>query len=87
MALRINEGTVDAVAVSITNKSMVGGAIAGVFGWLAQINWIGLGGFLIALSGLALNFYFQHRRDRREQIESLARIEALRARCEAGDRP
>ena len=81
MALQINESTVDAAAVSITNKSMLGGAIAGAFGWLAQINWIGLGGFLIALAGLAVNFYFQHRRDKREQAESVARIEALREQC------
>lgn len=81
MALQINESTVDAAVVSITNKSMLGGAIAGAFGWLAQINWIGLGGFLIALGGLAVNFYFQHRRDKREQTESAARIEALREQC------
>tara|TARA_Y100001938_G_C8011808_1_gene390426 strand:- start:413 stop:679 length:267 start_codon:yes stop_codon:yes gene_type:complete len=81
MALQINENTVDAVAVSATNKSMLGGAVAGVFGWMAQINWIGLSGVVIALLGLAVNFYFQHRRDKREQAESLARIEALRERC------
>lgn len=81
MALQINESTVDTVVVSVTNKGMLGGAIAGLFGWLAQINWIGLGGFLIAFAGLAVNYYFQHRRDKREQAESLARIEALRERC------
>ncbi|UZZ08966.1 holin [Ectopseudomonas mendocina] len=81
MALQINESTVDTVAVSVTNKSMLGGAIAGAFGWMAQINWIGLSGVLIALLGLAVNFYFQHRRDKREQAESLARIDAMRERC------
>ena len=82
MAQQVNESVVDAVAVSITNKGMLGGAIAGLYGWLAQVNWIGLGGVLIALAGLAANVYFQHKRDRREAAESAARIAALRARCE-----
>lgn len=82
MAQQVNEGVVDALVVSVTNKGMVGGAIAGLYGYLVQINWLGLGGFLIALFGLAANIYFQHRRDKREAAESLARIAALRDQCE-----
>jgi hypothetical protein len=82
MAQQVNEGVVDALVVSVTNKGMVGGAIAGLYGYLVQINWLGLGGFLIALIGLAANIYFQHRRDKREAAESLARIAALRDQCE-----
>ena len=83
MAQQVNEGVVDAVVVSVTNKGMVGGAIAGLYGWAAQINWLGLSGVLIALVGLAANIYFQHRRDKREAAESLARIAALREQCDA----
>lgn len=82
MAQQVNEGVVDAVVVSVTNKGMVGGAIAGLYGWLVQINWLGLSGVLIALIGLAANIYFQHRRDKREADESAARIAALREQCE-----
>lgn len=78
MAQQVNEGVVDAVVVSVTNKGMVGGAIAGLYGWAAQINWLSLSGVLIALVGLAANIYFQHRRDKREAAESMARIAALR---------
>lgn len=87
MAQQVHEGMVEVVGAAVANKVTQAGAVAGFFGWLAQINWIGLSGVLIAVLGLAANFYFQHRRDRREQIESQARIEALRARCEGGDRP
>lgn len=93
MAQQVNESVVDAVAVSVTNKGMLGGAIAGFFGWLASVNWIGLSGVLIALAGLLANLYFQHRRDKREQAEReerrwreerehQLRVEALKERCE-----
>lgn len=49
---------------------------AGVRGSLGVC--LSLGGFLITLIGLAANIYFQHRRDKREAAESLARIAALR---------
>lgn len=92
MAQQVREGVIEAVGASIANKATLGGALTGVLGWLAQVNWIGLSGVLIALAGLALNHYFQVRRekreyefqirrDRREEAESAARIEALRERC------
>ncbi|MOA36852.1 hypothetical protein D3C78_1583990 [compost metagenome] len=58
------------------------GAATGLVGWLAQVNWIGIAGVIIAALGLAANIYFQIRRDRREAAESTARIEALKERCE-----
>lgn len=81
MAQQVHEGVVEAIGASVANKATFGGAAAGFLGWLAQVNWIGLAGVLIALAGLAFNYYFQHRRDKREQAESVARIEALRERC------
>ncbi|PIA74291.1 holin [Ectopseudomonas toyotomiensis] len=81
MAQQVHDGVIEVVGAAAANKVTQAGAIAGVLGWLAQINWIGLSGVLIAVLGLAVNFYFQHRRDKREQAESLARIEALRERC------
>ena len=93
MAQQAHEGFVETLAVSISNKGMLGGAIAGLYGWLIQVNWIGLGGFLIALIGLSANIYFQHRRDKREQAEReerrwreerehQLRMAALKERCE-----
>lgn len=71
----------DVIGAAIASKVTQAGAFAGIFGWLAQINWIGVSGVLIALAGLATNYYFQHRRDKREQAESVARIQALRDQC------
>lgn len=67
------------LAEAVSDKATIGGAATGVIGWLASINWIGLLGVVIAAMGLLANVYFQHRRDKREQLETTARIEALRA--------
>lgn len=67
------------LAEAVSNKATLGGAAAGLYGYLASINWIGLIGAFVAIVGLMVNIYFQHRRDKREQLETAARIEALRA--------
>ena len=64
--------------VSIADKTMGGGAIAGIVGFLSEINWIGLIGALVAIGGLVVSVYFQHRRDRRESEMHRARLSALR---------
>ena len=63
------EIALEVVGASVANKATMAGAVAGTLGWLAQINWIGLSGVLVAVLGLAANFYFQRRRDKREQAE------------------
>ncbi|MCM2317811.1 MAG: holin [Pseudomonas sp.] len=72
----------EVVGASLGQKATMAGAATGLVGWLAQVNWIGIAGVVIAALGLAANIYFQIRRDRREVAESTARIEALKERCE-----
>lgn len=64
--------------ISVADKTMGGGAVAGLVGFLSEINWIGLIGALVAIGGLAVSVYFQHRRDRRESEMHRARLSALR---------
>lgn len=71
----------EVAGVSLANKTTITGALTGALGWLADVNWIGLTGVLVAVVGLAANIYFQVRRDRREAAESAARIAALQDRC------
>lgn len=80
----VSESVIEA-GVAVSSKTTIAGAAASVVGWAAQINWIGLAGVGIALLGLLVNAYFQHRRDRREQAESEARVRALNARCGVDD--
>jgi len=75
------EGIVEAVGASVATKGMWTGAGAGFLGFLAQANWIGIMGVVLALLGFLVNTWFQIRKDRREAAESQARIEALKGQC------
>ncbi len=68
---------IEAAVVSVANKTTVGGALTGLAGWFAEVNWIGLIGALIAVAGLMISAYFQYRRDKREEAD---RAEASHAR-------
>lgn len=87
MKYGLDQAAIDQVAQSVTAKMTVGGAVAGVFGWLAQINWIGLSAVLVAILGLIANVYFQHRRDKREQHESELRIAEIKRRAAENANP
>lgn len=83
----------EVVGASVANKATAVGAVTGAVGWLAQVNWLGLSGVFIAILGLLVNFYFQYRRDKREQAEReerrwraerehQMRMAALKEKCE-----
>lgn len=67
----------DVAAVSIASKTTAGGGVAGLIGFVASINWLGVSGFAIAILGYATNLYFQRRRDKRDQEEHAARMIAI----------
>ncbi len=81
MPQRIYKMKLDDAAIVAANRTTETGAVTGVVGWAAQVNWIGWAGFLVAVLGLLANLYYQRRRDRREQAESEARLAALKERC------
>ncbi|WFC66335.1 holin [Achromobacter denitrificans] len=81
MPQRIKGMKLDDAAILAANRTTEAGAVTGVVGWAAQVNWIGWAGVLVAVVGLLANLYYQRRRDRREQAESEARMAALRERC------
>ena len=93
MAERGTEIAVEVIGASAANKTTVIGGLTGAFGWLAQVNWIGLAGVIIALLGFLANLYFQHQRHKREELEREERrfredrehemrMQALRERCD-----
>lgn len=65
------------------------GGIGGFIGWLAQLNWLGLIGAAVAIIGGAVNIYVNLQRNKREAVESEARLKALeqRAPCRKTDYP
>lgn len=74
---------VEDTAVFFSNRTTEAGAITGVVGWMASVNWIGWAGVFIALLGLFANLYYQRKRDKREMAESEARLEALRRQSDS----
>lgn len=83
MANPTPESIVEVVGASVASKGMLFGAGAGVVGFFSQVNWIGIAGVAVAVLGLLINLFFQVRKDRRESIESAARLEALKERARA----
>lgn len=81
MANPAPESIVEAVGISVANKGLIAGGATGLFGWLSQVNWIGIAGVVVAVLGLLISTYFQIRKDRREHAESQARLQALRDQC------
>jgi hypothetical protein len=69
---------IDAVGVAAGKVGTYGGgASAFVFGLTAN-EFAALGGIVVGVLGLLVQWYFNRRRDRREQAEFEARMAALR---------
>lgn len=66
------EGVISSVA---TKGGMTGGTLAAIYGWLSSSSAAVLIGILITVIGFVVNFYYQYRRNHREEIESKERAE------------
>jgi putative copper export protein len=67
----------EAVLSALGLKATKGGAVVSVFGWLASSAAAAWFGALIALAGLCLQFYFNRKRDKREQQAHEARMKEI----------
>lgn len=62
--------TVDATVSTIATRwGMAGGAAGSVYGWLTSNGTAIFIGIVITFLGFVVNFYFQRRRDKREEDE------------------
>lgn len=62
------------VAATASKATYAGGATT-LFGYIASIDWLALAGFFIAIAGFLVNAYFQYKRHKREETESMIRIQ------------
>lgn len=76
--------TIDTLAMA-GSRTTSGGAVVGVFGWLASSQAIGLLGICIALLGALVNWYYKREANRRAEAkahndaaESALRMELMR---------
>lgn len=70
--------TIDAAMAAAGSKATYAGAGASVSSWLFSSEAGVFAGIVIGLAGLAVNFYFKRREDRRLQEEHDARMAGLR---------
>lgn len=71
-------------AITAANSTTGAGAVTGVLGWAASINWLGLTGVIIAALGFIVSLHYQRKRYRldverakRERLEHEARMRQL----------
>lgn len=74
----VHTSSLDAAASAAASKVTYAGAGASVFGWLASSEAVAIVGILAAIIGLAVNFYFKRREDKRQQELHAAQMRALR---------
>lgn len=67
----------DATAAAFGSKAAYTGAGSTIVSWMLSSEFGVLAGLVIGLLGLLTNWYFQHRRDRREQREHERRMKQL----------
>jgi len=77
--MKITDVTLEATGISVASKTTYTGGGAAFLGLLAQVNWLGVIGSIVAVVGLIANIYFQLKRDKRETRESNERIRRMRA--------
>lgn len=65
---------VEATASAMASKATYAGGATSVIGWLQGVDWLAFAGIFIGVAGFLLNAYFQYKRHKREEFESLIRI-------------
>lgn len=70
----------DSAAVSLSSNTTLGAGAVGFLSWIGSINWVGLISVLVAIIGLATNFYFSWKDNKRK--EELHRIRILKSNYE-----
>lgn len=74
-----------AIASSASKATLAGGATATAVGFFQGIDWMGLGGLMIAIAGGLISLYFKSRQDKRNQILLAGQEEERKARMRRDD--
>lgn len=68
---------VETTAIAVANKLTFGGSVGTLLGWVTSSQFGVLLGMVIGVSGLAMNWYFKSRHDKRAQASHKAYMETL----------
>ena len=75
----------EASAAAVASKATYVGGVTSFAGFVTQIDWVAWTGISIALTGLIINLYFSHQRNKREKEEHEPRMQKLRGQCNVQD--
>lgn len=67
----------DTALASVGSKTTLGGMVTSIFGWLASSNSAVLIGIIVTVGGFLLNWYYQRRREIREEYQAKRIAEAF----------
>lgn len=71
------QATFDATMAAAGSKATYTGAGTSVVGWVLSSEFGVLFGILLGTAGLAINWYYKHKQDKREQAEHERRMKEL----------
>lgn len=70
--------TIENTITTVASKATYSGAGMSVGGWFLSSEFAVLTGLLIGVVGLFVNWYYKHKRDKREQAEHFAKMKSLK---------
>lgn len=73
----------EASVAAFANKMTVAGGGTALVGGLAASDLVAFGGLFTALAGLAINYYYKHKADKREQADRAERRAEHEARLKS----
>lgn len=77
MGKTMKDQTLEATVSTIASKTTYAGAGTSVVGWFASNEFAVIGGLVIGFAGLIVNWYYKHKRDKREQEEHEIKMNLL----------
>ncbi|GAB2889741.1 hypothetical protein GCM10027202_17940 [Microvirgula curvata] len=73
----MRDNALEVTTSTVASKVTYGGAGGTMLGWLLSSEGVALIGLLVAVGGLAVNWYYKMRQDQRDQAEHAARMREL----------
>jgi len=70
---------IEAAASAVASKSTYGGAATSVLGWLLSSEFTVVMGIVVAVAGLAVNWYYKAKADKRAEKLFTARLERIKS--------
>lgn len=70
----MDKEALEVAASAVASKTTYGGAVTSVLGWVLSSEFTVVFGIVVALAGLAVNWYYKAKADRRSEAEHKARM-------------